>query len=143
MLTINTTRFGELEIDENRLILFPEGLLGFAEYKKYVILEHKPDSPFCWLQSMDSPGLAFAVINPYTVKNDYLEKLSPDEKEFFSSENGGETIVFAIVTIPPGKVEKMTVNLLGPLIIDVESKIGRQMILANAGYNHRHPLISN
>ena len=142
MLTINTTRFGEMEINENRVIHFPEGLLGFLEYKKYVILEHKSNSPFCWLQSIDLPNLAFVVINPLMVKNDYLEKVFPDEKQFFSSENGDDTIVFAIVTIPPGKAEEMTVNLLGPLIIDVGSKIGRQVILNNSGYNHRHPLIA-
>ena len=142
MLTINTTRFGELEIEENRVIYFPEGLLGFLEYKKYVILEHRSDSPFCWLQSVDLPNLAFVMINPFMVKNDYLEKLSPDEKQFFSNKNGDETIVFAIVTIPPGKVEEMTVNLLGPLVIDVKSRTGRQVILNNSGYNHRHPLIA-
>ena len=142
MLTINTTRFGEMELEENRVIYFPEGLLGFLEYKKYVILEHKPDSPFCWLQSVELPSLAFVMINPFMVKNDYLEKLSPDEKRFFSKENGDETIVFTIVTIPPGKVEEMTVNLLGPLVIDVKTRTGRQVILNNSGYNHRHPLMA-
>ncbi len=141
-MTIETTRFGKLEIDETRVIRFPEGLLGFPENKDYVILEHKPDSPFCWLQSMDSPDLAFVMTNPFLVKNDYLENLSPDEKGFFSSENGGNLVVFVLVTIPPGQAEKMTVNLLGPLVIDSGSRIGRQVILANSGYDHRHPFIS-
>ena len=76
------------------------------------------------------------------VKNDYLEKLSPDEKQFFSDENGDEPVVFAIVTIPHGRVEEMTANLLGPIIIEVKSRTGRQVILNQSGYNHRHPLIA-
>ena len=142
-MTIETTRFGKLEIEEGRVIRFPEGLLGFPENKDYVILEHKPDSPFCWLQSMDSPDLAFVMTNPFLVKNDYLENLSANEKGFFSSENGGDIVVFVLVTIPPGQVEKMTVNLLGPLVIDSGSRIGRQVILANSGYDHHHPFNSD
>ncbi len=143
MLTIKSTRFGELEVDEKRAVHFPEGLLGFTERKDFVILDHKPNSPFCWLQSMDAPDLAFVMTNPFLVKDDYLGNLSPDEMAYFKTEKGRNIIVFALVTIPPGKVEKMTINLLGPLVIDAESRTGRQVILANSGYNHRHPLISN
>jgi flagellar assembly factor FliW len=141
LTTITTTRFGKLKIDQKRLLHFPEGLLGFPENKDYAILEHRKESPFCWLQSINSPELAFVVTNPLNVKKDYLENLSPDEREFFEPENGGNLIVFAIVTIPPGEVEKMTVNLLGPLVIDTASRIGRQVILVNSGYSHHHPLM--
>ena len=142
MLTIKTIRFGKLEIDEGRTIHFMEGLLGFPEQKDYVILEHKPGSPFSWLQSMDAPELAFVITDPFLVKDDYVEDLSPDEKNFFTNENGDNIIIFALVTIPPGQVEKMTVNLLGPLVIDIKARTGKQVILANSGYNHRYPLVS-
>jgi len=142
MLTIKTTRFGKVETDKNRIIHFPDGLLGFPEQKDYIILEHKPDSPFCWLQSVTAPDLAFVMTNPFLLKKDYLEDLPPDDQALFIGENGKEHIIFALVTIPHGKAEKTTVNLLGPLIMDPGSKTGRQVILANSGYNHRHPMIS-
>lgn len=142
MTTIKTTRFGELKIDQEGVIHFPEGLLGFQDNKDYVILEHREDSPFCWLQSMNSPELAFVLTNPLIVMKEYLENLSSDEKKLFKTENGGNPIIFALVTIPPGEVEKMTVNLLGPLVIDAASRTGRQVILVNSGYSHHHPFPS-
>ena len=140
MLTIHTSRFGKMEIDPKRVIHFPQGLLGFQEKKDYVILEHKPGSPFCCLQSMEQSDLAFVLINPFLVKADYLQDLSREEKKAFGGEGNGDLVVFALVTIPPGAVEKMTANLVGPLVIDVKNRIGSQVILANSGYNHRHPL---
>ena len=141
-MIIKTDRFGEINIDETLVIHFPDGLLGFPEQKKYIILEHKPQSPFCWLQSTTSPELAFVMTNPLLFKTDYLDSLPPDEKKRLlgEEEKGKETIIFTLVTIPAGKAESATTNLLGPLSIDPQSRIGRQVILADSGYNHRHPL---
>jgi flagellar assembly factor FliW len=140
MHAIETTRFGRLEMEKSRIIHFPNGLLGFPANKDFIILEHKPDSPFCWLQSVESPSLAFVLTNPFLVQADYLEGLSPTEKMIFGQgEKGSQKIVFALVTIPRGEPEKMTVNLLGPLVIDIVTKTGSQVILADSGYSHRHP----
>lgn len=141
--TIDTTRFGQIEIDQERIIHFPQGLLGFPDHKDYVVFEHKPDSPFCWLQSLDSPELAFVLTNPFHFNEQYLEDISSEDKKSLPKENGANLVVFALVTIPPGKVQKMTVNLLGPLFIDAETRTGRQVILASTGYSHHHPLINN
>ena len=139
MQEIKTDRFGLVKIDENKVIHFPEGLLGFPEHKDYVILEHQPGSPFCWLQSRDASDLAFVMANPFQIKSDYLEDLNPVERQFIENHNGGDVFVFALVTIPPGKAEKATINLLGPIVIDKDSLRGKQVILADSGYNHRHP----
>jgi len=140
MHAIETTRFGRLEMEQSRIIHFPAGLLGFPANKDFVILEHKPNSPFCWLQSVDSPALAFVLTNPFLVQTDYLEGLSPTEKEIFGQgENGSQKVVFVLVTIPRGEPEKMTVNLLGPLVIDIATKTGSQVVLADSHYSHRHP----
>ena len=139
-MKVETVRFGAIEVEEERVIHFPEGLLGFPENKDFVIKEHKPDSPFMWLQSMNAPELAFVITNPFLVKPDYLENLSPGERAAFNSENDNKLTIFVLVTIPPGQVQNMTVNLLGPLIIDIESRTGKQVILPNSGYHHRYPL---
>lgn len=143
MKNIKTTRFGEIEIDESRAIQFPDGLLGFPEHKDYIILEHKPGSPFLWLQSISVPGLAFVMINPFLVKNDYLNDLSSEEEALFKQKKDNEIVVYALVTIPNGKAGTATVNLLGPIVIDPASRSARQIILANSGYSHCFPLISS
>jgi len=140
MMIIKTTRFGEVEIDESRVIHFSEGIVGFPEDKKYVVLEHKPDSPFMWLQSLTSPGLAFVIMNPFLVYPDYLKDMSPEEENALKPGSNESVMIFAIVTIPSGKAAESTVNLMGPVIIDPEAKKGKQVILANSGYKHRHPL---
>jgi len=142
MLKVKTTRFGDIEVDGTRAVRFPDGLLGFPEQRDFVILDHKADSPFCWLQSIDTPELAFVLTNPFLVKGNYLEDLPPQEAHLFKNDDGSHVIVFTLVTIPPGNVKGMTVNLLGPLVIDTKTRVGRQVILSNSGYNHRHPLIS-
>ena len=142
MKNIKTTRFGEIEIDERQAIHFPEGILGFPEYKDYILIEHKPGSPFLWLQSLNSPDLAFITTNPFLIKKDYLENLSEMEKSLFEKEGENEIIVLSLVTIPHGKAGETTVNLLGPLVIDTKSRNAKQVILANSGYSHCHPMIS-
>jgi flagellar assembly factor FliW len=143
MRKINTTRFGEIEIEEEKTVHFPDGPLGFPDKKNYFIMEHKPGSPFLWLQSMDSPDLAFVMINPFLVKRDYLKNISKDEEALLKNDRNDEVLIFSLVTIPRGKVEAATVNLMGPVVIESKSRRAKQVILANSGYSHRHPLIIN
>lgn len=141
MNTINTTRFGEIEVDEGKAIHFADGLPGFHDRKDFIILEHKPGSPFLWLQSMDAPDLAFVLMNPFLMKSDYLQDLSTEEEALLKNENDEEIIVFSLVTIPRGEVKKATVNLMGPIVVESKSRKARQVILANSGYSHCQQII--
>lgn len=141
MLNVKTTWFGEINIDGKRVIQFPEGLLGFSEQKNYVILEHKPGSPLLWLQSTTAPYLAFVITDPFPVKKDYLKDLQDVEKRIFKGMEDGRVIVLVIVTIKQDNINPVTMNLMGPLVIDAKTQIGRQVILEKSGYSHRHPLI--
>ena len=140
MMNVKTTRFGEINIDKKRTIRFPDGLLGFPEQKDYVLLEHKPGSPLFWLQSVTDPYLAFVIINPFQAKKDYLKDLRSAEKEIVKGVENGKVIIFTIVTIKQNDVNPMTVNLMGPLVIDAKTRIGKQVILEKSGYSHQHPL---
>jgi flagellar assembly factor FliW len=142
MKTITTTRFGEIQPEENRLIDFPEGIIGFPQYKRYVLLEHRPGSPFLWLQSTEAPDLAFVLISPHMVASDYPCRVPCADPPARDGEDGtGHLVVLAIVTIPPGEPRKMTANLLGPVVIDTSARTGRQVILADSGYHTRHPVL--
>jgi len=141
MNTIKTARFGEIEVDESKTIHFKDGLPGFQKNKDFIILEHKPGSPFLWLQSMDTPALAFVMINPFLIKRDYLQALSKEEEALLKNENDDELIVFTLVTIPRGQAEKATANLMGPIVIESGTRNAKQVILANSGYSHCQPII--
>ncbi len=140
MLTISTTRFGDITIDEDRVLYFPEGLLGFPEQKDYILQQHKPDSPFYWLQSITVPYLAFVVINPFLGEKDYLNELPPADQAYFKGIDDGRTVVLAIVTIKPDTTPPLTMNLVGPIIIDLETRTGRQIVLSTNRYTCKHPL---
>jgi|WetSurMetagenome_2_1015567.scaffolds.fasta_scaffold1163280_1 flagellar assembly factor FliW len=139
-MIIKTTRFGEIEIDKGRIILFNEGLIGFPENKEYIVMEHKPDSPFMWLQSVNNPGLAFVIMNPFQIFPGYLKDITPEEENALKPDNNETVMIFAIVTIPNGKPEESTVNLMGPVVVDTVTNKGKQVILANSGYSHHHPI---
>ena len=140
MQKIETTRFGEIEIDETGKIFFPEGLPGFTDCREYVILDHRPGSPFKWLQCLTNPGLAFVMMNPFLIRPDYLKDLSPAEERLISESSDEPVTIFTLVTIPLNRPEKATVNLLGPIVLKSRSMHARQVILAESGYSHCHPL---
>ncbi|MBN2059009.1 MAG: flagellar assembly protein FliW [Deltaproteobacteria bacterium] len=141
-MKIETSRFGKIAIDKSLVIHFPDGLPGFLEQKDFVILEHKTGSPFCWLQSLTHPDLAFVITDPHVAYPSYLSDLSAEDRYHLHQEENEEDIfIFTLVTIPPGKPKEATVNLLGPIVINTGSGTGKQVILSHSGYNHRHPLI--
>ncbi len=141
MQTISTTRFGDIAIDEDRIIFFPEGLLGFPEQKDYIIQQHKPGSPFYWLQSVTLPYLAFVIINPFLGEKNYLVELPPADQAYFNGIEDGRTLALALVTIKPDAVPPLTMNLVGPVIIDLETRTGKQVVLSTNRYTCKHPLV--
>ena len=140
MPTIDTQRFGKLTSEPEEVVRVPDGILGFSEHKEYVILEHNPGSPFYWLQSMEDPNLAFVIINPLLVMENYVQNLSATDRKHFEGIGEGRIEVCALVTIRTDPVRQMTVNMMAPLVIDIPSRVGRQVILSTAGYLIRHLL---
>jgi flagellar assembly factor FliW len=138
---INTDRFGEIAIEEKDLLNLPNGLLGFADSKRFVILDHSPESPFKWLQSVDEPALAFVVIDPLLLIDDYpMDKVrSLLEKEGFTPEN---IAVAVLATVPPAP-QPITINLLAPIAFDSDKREGAQIILHDSQYTTRHILASD
>jgi len=141
MLTVSTTRFGDISIEEDRLIHFPEGLLGFPDQKTFIIQQHKSGSLFYWLQSVDLPYLAFIIINPFLGEKDYLKELPPSDQVYFNGIEDGRTLALALVTIKPESVPPLTMNLVGPVIINLENRTGRQVVLSTTRYSCKHPLV--
>ncbi len=141
-MKIKTTRFGEIEVEEHTLVSIPGGLIGFPDQERYVIIEHKPGSPFFWLQAVNRPDLAFVIANPYAFKQDYEVKVSEAVLTDLGIAGQQDMALYVIVTVPHGRPQDMTANLLGPLIINTKSRVVRQIILDDERYSHQHPLIS-
>ena len=140
-MKIETSRFGSLDLLEDKIIHVPSGLFGFPESKRFTLLEHKKGSPFCWLQSVDNGSLAFVLIDPLLVKPDYEIQISPQdmkELQLADAPDGIQTLV--IVNVSPGEKVELTANLLGPIVINVKKKLGKQIILSDNQYSLRHPI---
>ncbi len=129
-MKITTSRFGEIEIGKEELIKFPDGLLGFKEYTRYVILSTQEGSPFRWLQCVDDGNLAFIVIEPINFMFSYDLEISDSDADFLGLKKPEEVILYSIVTIPENPKE-MTANLQGPLVINATNRKARQVISTN------------
>jgi flagellar assembly factor FliW len=138
-LKVSTSRFGTIEIQDDQIIHMPSGIIGFPDDKRYVLFEHKKGSPFLWLQSLDNPSLAFVLVDPHQFKPDYEIQVSPEDSidlELNHASNGIQTLVIA--NISSGNLMKVTANLLAPLIINVQKKLAKQVILYQSPYSHNH-----
>ena len=99
-MEIETLRFGKIPVQEEKVITFPKGILGFARNKKYILFPHSEGSPFYWLQSMEDGDLAFVVMNPQLVKPDYSVDIEEGLLKDLSVEQSTDLEVMCIVTIP-------------------------------------------
>lgn len=141
MTIIHTARFGEIEIADDRVIHFVEPVLGFEESHRYVLLDHADDSPFKWLQSADDPELAFVVTSPKLFGLDYEFTLSDDMVGQLSLTAAEDALVLTIVNVPQEDPGKMTANLLGPVVINQNTRQARQVVLSDTNYSTKTRLI--
>jgi len=124
--------------NENTIHL-PLGLLGFESIKEYVLLSKPDEAPFLWLQMLDDPNLAFLVISPLAVMPDYQPDIPLEDVEFIGFTNPDDVLVFNIVTLRGDG--KATVNLKGPIVLNRQTLIGKQVVPTNAPeYSLQHPL---
>jgi flagellar assembly factor FliW len=138
-MQVRTTRFGTIEIAEDRVITFPKGLLGFAEYKRYCLLEPADDACFFWLQSLDDPSLAFVVTDPSFFITEYSVPIRDDQMMELKLPRLEDAQVFVIVN----KIDQsLTGNLQGPLVINTVTRAAEQFVLAEKRWTTRHPLVS-
>jgi flagellar assembly factor FliW len=127
--TIETLRFGVLDVDASAILNFVTPILGFEGLKEFVILDHEPDSPFNWMQSMQDPNLAFVITNPAYFDIAYEFVLPEDACTLLNVQQPDEVVVYTLVTIPDEAPMKMTTNLLGPIVIHSGTNQAMQVIL--------------
>lgn len=139
-MKIFTTRFGDIEIEENDIITFPEGILGFEDMKKYILINMEDGNPLMWLQSLEEPALAFVVIRPFEFNPSYFLEISERDEEFLKLREPTEADILAIVVVPEDPAQ-MTANLQGPVVVNKKHKIARQVISTNPKHKIKHYIL--
>jgi flagellar assembly factor FliW len=141
-MLIHTVNFGDLEVPENKVVTFKEGLPGFPQMHRFAVLELEELKPFQYLQALDDPPISLYIINPFIVDPTYEFRLTDSDMEDLNSMNSAELAVYAVATIPedPGEA---TLNLMAPIVINDKDRLGKQVILLESGYSVKHPLLSN
>lgn len=142
-MILNTTKFGEIDIDEELIFDFVEPVIGYDNLRKYVLVEHSDDSAFRWLQSIEDMDLAFPVTSPAFFDIDYQFEIPTEKAEKINLNSVESLISLNIVSIPAYNPRKATINLLAPIIINATNKQGMQIILSNSNYPVKHPLIKD
>ena len=141
-MLIQTTRFGEVEIQGQDILTFPSGMLGFSAERHFVMIEDEMGSPFHWLQAVEKQDLAFITINPETAVSDFSLDITVDHMKKLDTDKVEDLSVRVIVTMAK-KLQDVTINLQGPLLINFDKKLGLQFVVADGRYNTRHPLFGD
>ena len=140
-MKVNTTRFGEVDITEDKIFAFRHGLPGFPAEKSFALLPYQADSPFSFLQSVTDPDLTFLVVDPFIYFPDYEFDLDDTVAGELGLTADAPPAIVNIVTVPK-KMTDMTANLLAPIIINKQTKQAVQLVLENTGYSTRHRLFA-
>lgn len=134
-MKLTTSRFGEIEIDDSKIITFEDGLLGFEEMHDYTLISD--GTAFHWLQSVENGNLALACIAPYKVCDNYTPEIDEDIIQRLEIVDDDDAVLLCIVVIPED-VKKTTVNLRAPIVINNVNNKAAQVILEDNNYAIRH-----
>ena len=139
-MKLNTARFGEIEIEENRIFNFVMPIIGFDMLHKFIILDPNKDTLFKWLQSIEDPALAFPIISVSALNLDYTIDLPDNIVETLNIKNVESLLVMNITSIPQDNPKGTTINLLAPLIFNLDNQNAAQIVLSGSGYDISYPM---
>ena len=140
-MKLTTRIFGEVEIDDSKIISFPNGIIGFPDLKKFVLMydEEKGTDTIKWLQSIDEPTFAMPVMDPLVVCPDYKPEVDSNTVDQIGELDNNDLLILVTVTVPHD-LKQMTVNLMGPFIINVKECKAVQTIVDNDEYPVKFPI---
>ncbi|PLV58680.1 flagellar assembly protein FliW [Thermotoga sp. KOL6] len=137
---IYKTKIGDVEIPDDQIYIFEEGIPGFENLKKFSLIFPQETFPIGWLLSLEDPRVGLPVVDPKLVRPDYDPIVSVEDLEKMGVSDRTSLLYFCVLTIPPGKPEETTINLRAPIVINQKAKKGMQVILGNEDYELRHNL---
>lgn len=141
-MNIPTSRFGTIGVTTEDILTFPEGLLGFSDLNRFVLLDDPTDEIFAWLQSCEEPSIAFPVLEPELFMDNFSMNLTKSDLKGLNVESTGQSLrSFCIITIPEDPTQ-MTANVKAPVVINVKDKMGRQCVLQDNKLEIREPIFA-
>lgn len=140
MLKIYTSRFGEIEVDEKKVVHFENGIPAFEQENEFVILPYDDESPYYFMQSVKTPDLAFLLTIPFIFFNDYTFEIDDATVKELGIKNHESVFYYTMVTIPNGSIRYMTANLLAPIVLNSETMKAKQVVLEKSNYTTKHRL---
>ena len=140
-MKLNTRIFGEVEIEDSKIIEFPNGIIGFPDLKRFTLMfdEEKGSGSIKWLQSIEEPEFALPVLDPLVVCPDYKPMVDKEEVTKIGDLAEDDLLILVTVTVPHD-LSKMTVNLMGPIIINSKDMKASQTIVENEDYPVKFPI---
>ena len=146
-MKLTTKNFGDIDIDENKIISFADGIPGFPDDDKYVLLnddldENGEESPFLWMQSVKDGDICFILIDALTIFSDYDPQVDKDDLlDLGDYEKDGYNI-YNIAKFP-SETKDATVNLKAPIVVNYSAKLGKQVVCMNEEYTVRHKIFGS
>ncbi len=143
LATVHTTRFGEIEVSDEEIFRFSEGLPGFEDMHQFVIFRTNPEAVFWYLHSLQNPELCFIIADPFMFYPEYEFDLNENVSADLKLDRAEQLKIWSIITVPAGSsIEHATINLVAPIVINTVTKQSKQVILYNSNYSIKQKLLS-
>lgn len=121
----------------------PAGLIGIPEARRLELIYNPDELPLMWLRSVDNHALGFIVVEPQGLVPGYTIEMSDDDADRLGIERADDTFLLNVVNFNPDEPEHATVNLIGPIVVNRRTLVGRQIVITNfSEYSSRHPLLA-
>jgi len=140
MKKVSTVRFGSIEVEDEKIVHFAQGIPAFEDEHDFVIIPYDEESPYVFLQSTTTPDLAFLMTVPYLFFKDYEFEIDDETVKKLGLESPDDVVVYVLLTIPQGRIEDMTANLMAPVIINQKTLAAKQLVLEKSPYTTKHRL---
>jgi flagellar assembly factor FliW len=138
-IELTSDLLGPLAVDEDELFVFTDGMLGFPACRRWVLV-HAPMDGCAWLQSVDEPAVAFLLVDPFRACPGYAVDLSPADLLRVDGSNHADLVVMCVATLPRSEEESASVNLQGPVVLNIKERRGAQIVVSDSQWGLRHLL---
>ena len=140
MRKVHTVRFGEIEVDEEKIVHFKDGIPAFEEEHEFLIIPYDDESPYYFMQSLQTPELAFLITTPFIFFPEYVIEIDDETVKELSIKNQEDVMLYSLITIPNGSVRYMTANLLAPVVLNTDNMQAKQIVMEKTRYTTKHRL---
>ena len=140
-MQLDTVRFGQIVIDDSKIIKFASGIPGLEHLKNFVLLHFAETEPICWLQAVEDKNISLPVVDPFIIREDYALDVGDREVAEIEAKSPQDLHIVNVVVIPED-LQQMTANLAAPILINVHKNLGRQIVLDGKDYPVRYPIFA-